>query len=134
MTWEQCPMCSYWMPIFDKFVKTQIPDEGPHIGLVCSEHASRPRPEFATRPTTSFIGHFVKLGFDIPEEIQIMTGVGSKEHMWVAISGLAEHEDHDLHGFLFDAPHFAYPWVTFAELELILEEIEDVMEGPGRGA
>ena len=131
MTWEQCSMCSYWAPIFDKFVKTEIPDEGPHIGLVCSEHASRPRHEFTTRPVTSFIGHFIKLGFDIPEEIQIRAHVGAKEHMWVAITGLAEDEDHDLHGCLFDIPHFAYPWEPFAELELKLEEIEDYMRGPG---
>jgi len=37
-------MCSYWMPLFNDFVETQIPDEGPHIGIVCDEHVSRPRP------------------------------------------------------------------------------------------
>ena len=134
MMLQDCSMCSSWAPKFDLFVELQdYDDDVPNIGLVCSEHASRPQPHFSTWPITKFIGNFVKLGFDIPDEIADQVPFlqkGTQENMWVAVTGIAEDVDHDLHGYLYSAPQFACPWMPLSELEFKLIEIEDISNGP----
>jgi len=133
--WKECELCSFWWAKFQKHAERW--KAGPELGFVCEEHSPSPKIEYTMWPVTRFIGGFVKLAFPIPPAIsqmaQLRFGRGAAmEHLWIGVTGLAEHPDEELHGIVFSVPRFAYPTMSKDEIEFSRSEIEEFLEGPER--
>ena len=97
-------------------------EAGVNIKFVCSEHATKPNPRFTKKGAASFVGKFVKKGFDVqhPETNQPMT-----EHMWVKVTGV---KNGDLVGELNNDPVGFTPLKCDDVVTVKLSEIEECLD------
>lgn len=87
-----------------------------HHGCAKSRHEQM-QEMIADVPLTEFVGKFVKLPFEAN---------GHTEHMWVQVTGLAEHEDEELRGELNNTPALITDYALGDIVEFKKADIEEV--------
>lgn len=101
-----------------------------NVRLVHEECASKPQAKFAKLPLESFVGKYVKLGF----EGKRSDGKKTVEHMWVKTTGVhndkdCDHGDAELVGILDNTPITEMDYAHGDVVGFKREEIEDILEG-----
>jgi len=91
-----------------------------NVGMVCKDHAPQPG-KFAGMNPETFLGKFVKLGFDA---INPRSGKETKEHMWVKVTHMA---DGFLAGTLENDPILICEYQNGDGVLFQVEEIEDII-------
>jgi translation initiation factor IF-1 len=95
-------------------------DPNSNIGFVCSEHAPRADPIYATKAPKFFLRKYVKTAF----EGQRPNGTKTLEHMWVKVECI---EDGRLLGRLNNAPRLKMGLEVGDRVLVRLTDIEEVL-------
>ena len=89
-----------------------------NVGAVCDDHVSKPG-KYAGQDPNNFLNKFVKLGFPSSQ--------GTKEHMWVRVSGLGT-QGTDLEGVLDNDPILDVGFSCGDGVGFDVSEIETVID------